>query len=248
MRSHSKDGSINETMIRLALNDHYFKDLSDKWKRHISRMFKEIKDDDLITVNYYEFSDAKPDLEIIVNKRKVLLSIKSGHSPCMHYEPVYTFYNFLRDLKVSERIIKIIAFYHYGYSLKKELRERHLTREEIVKEYPNQIKEVNDYFSNNEDLMREMIYRTIIRGRLKRDLIDYFYFGNSSRGFLLSVSDIYKLISEDKNDFNESICFKSLTYVAGSRKPESDRRYITKIHWPILCKLFYDKDFMRRYG
>ena len=48
MRFHAKDGSMNESMILIALNNHHFKDLSDKWKRHISRMFKEIKDDDLI--------------------------------------------------------------------------------------------------------------------------------------------------------------------------------------------------------
>ena len=248
MRSHSKDGSMNETMIRLALNNHHFKDLSDKWKRHIGRMFKDIKEDDLITVNYYEFGDAKPDLEIIVNKRKVLLSIKSGHSPCMHYEPVYTFYNFLRDLKVPERIIKIIAFYHYGYSLKKELRERHLTREEIVKEFPDQIKEVNNYFSNNEDLMREIIYRTIIRGRLKRDVIDYFYYGNSSRGFLLSPTDIFNLIIKESKVFYETLSFKSLTYVSCARNPENTKRHHIKIYWPILCRWYYDEEFMKKYG
>ena len=52
MRSQSKSGSVNESMILLALNNHRFKDLSDKWKRHMKRMFKDIKDDDLIRVNY----------------------------------------------------------------------------------------------------------------------------------------------------------------------------------------------------
>lgn len=248
MRFHAKDGSMNESMILIALNNHHFKDLSDKWKRHISRMFKEIKDDDLIEVKYYEFADAKPDLEIKVGNRKVLLSIKSGHSPCMHYEPVYTFYNFLREQKVPERIIKIIAFYHYGYSLKKEQSARHLTREEIVKEFPNEMKEVNDYFNNNEDLIREIIYRCIIRGRLKRDIIDYFYYGNSSRGFLLSTSDVVKLIINEPKVFYETLSFKSLTYVSCARNLENPKRHHIKINWPILCRWYYDEEFMKKYG
>ena len=248
MRSHSKDGSLNETMILIALNNHHFKDLSDKWKRHVKRMFKEIKDDDFITAKYYSYSDGKPDLEIIVNKRKVLLSIKSGHSPCMHYEPVYTFYNFLRDLNTPERIIKIIAFYHYGYSLRKEKREKHYTREEIVKEFPNEIKEVNDFFNSNEDLIREIIYRCIIKGRLKRDVIDYFYYGNSSRGFLLSTSDIFKLILNEPKVFYETLSFKSLTYVSCARNPDNPKRHHIKINWPILCRWYYDDDFMKKYG
>ena len=67
MRSNAKSGSVNESMILIALNNHYFKNLSDKWKRHVKRMFKDIKDDDLIKVNYYSIKNAKPDLEIIVN-------------------------------------------------------------------------------------------------------------------------------------------------------------------------------------
>ncbi len=112
MRSNAKSGSVNESMILIALNNHYFKNLSDKWKRHVKRMFKDIKDGDLIKVNYYSIKNAKPDLEIIVNNRKILLSVKSGHAPTMHQEPIKTFFDFLRGLEVPKRIIDTIAFYH----------------------------------------------------------------------------------------------------------------------------------------
>ena len=246
MRSHSKSGSVNESMILLALNNHRFRDLSDKWKRHIKRMFKDIKDDDLIRVKYYEIKNAKPDLEIIVNNRKILLSVKSGHAPTMHQEPIKTFFDFLRGLNVPEKIIDTIAFYHYGYFLNKH--QKILTREELVKFYPEKIKEVNDYFNNHEDLMRELIYRAIIRGRVKGDLIDYFYYGNSAKGFLLSISDIFKLIINEENKYYGTLTFKQLTYVACSRDKDNPKRHNVKINWPILCKYFYDNEFMKKYG
>lgn len=248
MRSNVKSGSLNETMILIALNKHYFKDLDSKWKRHLKRMFKDIKDDDYIIANYFEYKDAKPDIEIIVNKRKVLLSIKSGHAPVMHHEPVYTFFDFLRKQNVPEKIIKIIAFYHYGFSLKKGITDHILSREEIIEKYPSQIKEANDYFKNHQEIVREMIYRTIIKGRLDRDLIDYFYYGNSTKGFLLSTANIINMIANDRNEYNKTIHFNSLTYVSRARNPNNHRKHNIDISWPKLCLLFYDEKFMKKYG
>ena len=97
MRSHAKDGAYNETSILNSLNNHYFKDLSSNWKRHIKRMFKDVKENDYIIANYHKDKMAKPDLDIIVNNRKVYLSIKSGSHPAMHNEPLKTFFDFLRS-------------------------------------------------------------------------------------------------------------------------------------------------------
>lgn len=248
MRSNVKDGSVNETMIRVALDKHYYKDLDELWKRHMKRMFKSIKDDDYIYCNYYEYKDAKPDLVITVNNRKILLSVKSGHSPTMHDEPVKTFYDFLREMNVPERMIRIISFYHYGYSLKPGMSHYPLSREEIIAKHSFYLNQVNDYFRSHQEIIRELIYRSIIRGRLKRDVIDYLFYGNSSKGFLLSVSDILKLISNDKNEGCKSICFNSLTYVVASREKGNEKRHHLKLHWPILSKWFYDDEFMKKYG
>lgn len=248
MRNNSKDGSVNETMILNALDKHYFKDLDPKWKKHMKRMFKNISDDDYIIVNYFKDKDAKPDLEIIVRNKKVLLSIKSGHAPTMHYEPIKTFFDFLREFGVPERIIKIIAFYHYGYSLKKGSTYKVLSRDEILERYPEAIKEVNDYFIKHQEIVRELVYRSIIKGRLKRDLIDYFYYGNSAKGFLLSTGDIFRIIASNHNDGCNSIHFNQLTYVSCARNPDNQNKHHIKISWPVLCKYFYDKEFMERYG
>ncbi len=248
MRSFSKSGSVNETMILDTLNNHQYKDLDENWKRHIKRMFKTIRDEDVIKVNYHEHKDAKPDLDIYVRDRRVCLSIKSGHAPNMHHEPVKTFYDFLRAQGVPEKIIRIISFYHYGYSLKKRVADHILSREEILERYKKEIDMANDYFITNQGVVREIIYRAILRGRLKRDLIDYLYYGNPNRGFLLSVHDIFYLIMKDKAKECESIHFNSLTYVVGGRDPSSVHHHSLKINWPILCLWFYDEEFMKKYG
>lgn len=247
MRSHAKDGGMNETLILTALNKHYYKDLDEKWKKHMKRMFKDIIEDDYILCNYYAYKDAKPDLEIIVNDKKIYLSIKSGHAPTVHREPIRTFFEFLRSLDVPERIIKIIAFYHYGYSLKDKHHTEVLTRKEIIEKYGKYIKEVNKYFVEHKEIVREIIYRSIVRGRMKRDLVDYFYYGNSAKGYLLSVYDIIGLIYKDPNEECSSICFYGLTYISNARKLDSPNRHRMQINWPILCKWFYDKDFLAKY-
>ena len=249
MRSHSKDGTNNETMIMLALHNHYYKDLSVKWKRHIKRMFKDIKDNDFIKAHYYPLKDAKPDLVIWVNNsKKTLLSIKSGHSPSVHFESINSFYEFLRELNVPEDIIEIIYFYHYGFKRSGGDRNHPLSRDELITQYSGDIKKVNNYFASNEDILQEIIYRTIIRGRLRRDLIDYFYYGNVSKGYLLSCADIIQLILHTPNDICQSVCFKTLTYVSNARNLDNDRKYTLKINWPILSRWFYDEEFLKRYG
>ena len=247
MRQESKDGSVNETMILTALNNHKYIDLDNHWKKHIKRMFKHIRDEDVIKATYYPCKDAKPDLIVTVNNRSTYLSIKSGHSPSMHYEPLKTFYDFLREQGVSERIIKIISFYHYGYSLKPGVTPYKLTRDEIIEKYSKEIKEANEYFLSHQEIVREIIYRSIIRGRMKRDLIDYLYYGNSSKGYLLSISDIMRLIFKDRNEICPSIHFYGLTYVSCARS-SSEKQHHLRINWPLLCKYFYDEEFMKKYG
>lgn len=248
MRSNSKDGSYNETAILCALNNHYVKDLDIKWQRHIKRMFKNVIGDDYVIARYHIDKQAKPDIEIIINNTKKCLSIKSGSIPTMHTEPVKTFYNFLREYHVPERIIRIISFYHYGYSLKSKKYSDPLSKEEIIEKYPTYIKEVNNYFNNHQEIVREIIYRSVIRGRLKGELIDYFYYGNSAKGFLLSTSDINNLIINNKNEDCSSICFNALVYAPGARDINSNKHHKMKITWPILCLYFYDEEFMKKYG
>ena len=119
---------------------------------------------------------------------------------------------------------------------------------QIAAANPKYVKEVNEFFSSHEDILREIIYRTIIRGRLKRDLIDYFYYGNPAKGFLLSAKDIDRLITKEKTALNKTVAFKSLTYVGYGRSEDKEKRQELMIHWPILCKWFYDKGFMIMYG
>ncbi len=248
MRSHTKDGAYNETAILNLLSHHYYKDLPSNWKKHMKRMFKDIEEDDYIIANYHNDKQGKPDIDIIVNNRKINLSIKSGSHPTMHNEPIKTFFDFLRSYNVPERIINIISFYHYGYSLRKRIAPKPLTREEIINRYSKYIEEVNKYFLEHQELVFEIIYRAVIRGRFKGDLIDYFYYGNPAKGLLFSSRDIIQLIMNDKNEKCSSICFNALVYGPGHRKVNGSKHHNMKLSWPRLCHYYYDKDFNKKYG
>ena len=127
-----------------------------------------------------------------------------------------------------------------SYSIKKGVTEKPLTREEIINKYSEYIKEVNTYFYEHQEIVNEIIYRSVIRGRLNGDLIDYFYYGNSAKGLLFSTHNIIELIMNDKNKECESICFNALVYGPCERKVTGAKHHSIKISWPILCHYFYD--------
>lgn len=249
MRKDHVTGMTNETMIRVTLDNHYFKDLSDKWKRHMRQMFPHIQDNDKIIAMTYPLRDAKPDLLIMVNYKKVYLSIKSGHSPQVHHEPIYTFYPFLEKLGVSKRILAIMKFYHYGASYMVGKKDNIIySRDEILEKYPKLIEEVNEYFAANPEIVREIAYRAILKGRLDREQADFFYYGSAAKGFLLSTSDILKLVTDYPFKLTKTVSLLQLTYGPGSREVGNPAQKMVKLYFPVLCKLYFDNGFMIRYG
>ena len=241
-------GSINKESIIKTLDQHYFKDLDKKWKYHLQTMFGDIKDNDLIRVRYYDNRHAKPDIVISACNRSVNVTIKTGHAPSIHNESITTFITFLKNINIPDNIISIIKFYHYGVSSSVHTNGTIYNREEILDKYPHLINEASNYFSTHKEKVKKIIYRSIIRGKTHSEPIDYFYYGNVYKGFLLSKYDILDFITSDNNSTCKSLHFCQLVYQPCSRDISKKGRHSMKISWPILCLKFYDEKFNKRYG
>ena len=242
-RDNYKAGSDNEIMILTAINKHQFKDLDEKWKAHIKKMFKNIKDEDTIYAYFYPDKHAKPDIVVRVGHKKVMLSIKSGHAPVVHQEETKTFLYFLHENGVPDRIISILYFYIKGKTKNVSNNGKPFTREELIERYGNYFKEANEYFITHKEISRQIIYRSIFQGIRNSDSIDYLYYGNSARGFLLSMNDVMKEILSDKNMESNVPHFYALTIQAMTRNENSSKHIYMKILWPVLCVKFYDEEF-----
>lgn len=244
-----QNGKQNEIDIMCAFSGVQYEFLTDKWKKHMKKMFPDIQDKDVIHTYFYDDSKAKPDIVIRVNNKSVLVSIKSGHNPSCHLEVFSDFQDFLIKQGVPRRILKIISFYQFGESEKLSNNGVPFSREEIQTQFKQYIQEVNNYFLNNPELVKKIIYRSLIRGvRRYTKPIDFFYYGNARQGFLLSVDDIYNEIINDPYIECRAIHFFALVYQPDGRRLDRDRRLFVRIKWPILSRRFYEEDFLEKYS
>lgn len=235
------DGIKNELLIIRKLNNKMFCDLSYHWKSIIKRIYPNINKNDIIRA--YSFNDrhAKPDIVISLNNNKVKISIKTGHNPSMHQEYYYDFFKFLERNNVSTKTIKIISFYHFGMSKKLSNNGCPFTKNEIVTRFKDYIIFANNELNKRTDLLEKIIYRSIIIGsNQEREEIDYLYYGNVEKGFLLSKNEIYDIIMNEKKDDDLFIHFGGLIYQPSGRKVNSRDRNYSRIKWPLLCVKFYE--------
>lgn len=216
-----------------------FSELSDKWKKHLKRMFPGINDDTVIHCSKHENYFAKGDIDIRIKGFKKIISLKNGKNACMHRERATWFFDFLKSLGVSYKTIRFVNFYHFGANNFYGHKDKPLTKEEIAAQFSDEILKANKEL-NQEKVVNAVIERSVIKGRQEERLnIDYFYYGNIEKGILLSIDQIYESIKSRKVLSNSWIQFGQLVYQAGGRSRENNGYLETTIHWPVLSKLFY---------
>lgn len=110
MRNQALNGLNNETEIINFLNCKKFKELNDKWKKHIVAMFPFVKDDDVVYARKFPDHQAKPDAIIKVRNTVQYLSIKSGRNPSVHQEDFFSFRRFLKSIGVDDSVLRTIYF------------------------------------------------------------------------------------------------------------------------------------------
>ncbi|MCQ2086934.1 MAG: hypothetical protein MJZ37_02520 [Bacilli bacterium] len=238
MKHQAVNGLKNEAVIIEYLNFKRFKDLNEKWKKHISTMFPFIKDDDVIYARKHPDHQAKPDAIIKVRNTLQYLSIKSGRNPSVHQEDFFTFRRFLKYLGVDTWVLRTIYFYHFGETMKISNNGVPFTKEELEERYSSYFLKASIAL-DKEEIIKKVINRTVIKGaNNKRTALTYLYYGNVDKGFLLSKEDIYSLVLNYR-EHKTSIHFGGLNYQPSGRKRTTvDYRYV-RIKWGILSPMFY---------
>lgn len=235
-------GLNNETELIQYLHLKKYCELSDMWKKHIKKMFPRIKDSDVIKAAHFPDYSAKPDILILVNKTRRYVSVKTGRTPTMHHEKVETFLSFLRQLGVSENTIRTINFYHYGKSEKLSNNGVAFTKEEMEQQFSKYFLKASMELDKLE-IIEAVIRRAILRGGSPDKMkVDHLIYGNVEKCYVLSLNDIYSLVSQYREHNNANIHFGGLNYQADIRKEDAKNRDEMKITWPILSLLYYKNE------
>ena len=244
-----KNGKDNEIAIIQSLSGLTYQELSEKWKKHVKKMFPEIKEQDKITAYFYRDAFAKPDIVVTVNDRSVYISIKSGKNPSCHHENFSDFSYFLIKQGVPDRIIRILSFYQFGRSDKLSNNGVAFTKEEIQTKFKPYVLEASEYFLKHPQIVRKIIHRSLIRGtRYYGDEVDFFYYGNSERGFILSREEVYNEILKDEFIDSKTLHFYALVFQPDGRKEDRPNHLFIRIKWPVLSLRFYDEEFLQKYS
>lgn len=221
------------------LNNKKFSELSNKWRKHIKRIFPDVNEESIVHCCKHENYFAKGDIDIRIKSIKKIISLKSGSNACMHRERFRVLYHYLKDLGVSDFALSVLTLYQFGECRTFGHTEKPLTKEEIVNQYSELLLKANREL-NNEKIINAMIDRAVIKGSKEyRQKIDYFYYGNLEKGLLISVDQIYESIKSRKELASSWLHFGQLVFQPGARKRENDDYLESTIRWPVLGKLFY---------
>ena len=138
------------------LDNKKLSDLSEKWQKHLRRMFPQIKNDTVIHCSKHENYFAKGDIDIRIKGDKKIVSLKNGRNACMHRERFTWLYHDLKDMGVSQETLNIITLFQFGECKSFGHLDKPLSREEIVEKYSPEIYEANkeqflDIFTNKKN-------------------------------------------------------------------------------------------------
>lgn len=231
-------GKINEENIINVYNNKKYRDLTQFQKNIIKELFKNVKDDDLITSDICNrFS--KPDIYFEINNERKNISIKSGRSDSMHFESLKSFILFLRGLGVSKETQKTIILFHFGDGTLDGTGANRLNFEKIIAEYSEHIRKANNEI-NSPLIVLEALNRFVFNGiEARKVYTDYIYFGDEDYGVLCSKEKLINFVLSKKYYHIKTLHFGPLTVQPYLRDVERKsrntyKRYIVQIKWHYL--------------
>jgi len=152
-------GKNEEKNLVNNLNNKKFSDLDYKHKEIISKSFSNISENSIIKASNIS-GNLKPDLEILINNKTNLYSLKTGSGNSIHQEPLDEFIKFSKELnKSSEEILDTIKFFIWTDGTTDgtgEIRDR-MDKKTLRLKYPEKLSLIKNFFFNNKIMIIERI-------------------------------------------------------------------------------------------
>lgn len=153
----------------------------------------------------------------------------------MHVERISDFIHFLIENNVDrQKVIEYLKYHYADVSINGKVRRRILV-DEYKKENQENIDKINNAF-NNEKLLKNAIYRFIIKGKNSNYYIDPIICSEVNNFVWITKEDIIKVILSKNDSYSTGVHFGPLSCQLKNRnlvnnsKYEKDR-YCVQIKW-----------------
>lgn len=222
-------GLKNEIEIVELLNNVKYGELDIHWKQQIKMVFPFVIDEDIIKCCKIK-DKVKADIIIQIREKRVNVSIKSGNDISVHSERLDTFIDFLKEIHISERTIKILKFYHYGDLTINGTGTKTIPLEELKIKYKKMFYEANVEI-NRVNILKKIFERFLFIGNDNAYFVEYMFYGNSLFGFFIERKKIMKYLLENFSMHLVGIHFGNLSFQPASRQIGNPKRKYIQIKW-----------------
>lgn len=186
--------SKNVGKIANFLNNCYYKDLSNHFKKFIRHMYPNICDDDLIFCR--KKNTNKVNLVITVNGENKNISVHNSSLVNVYRNYLKYLLLFFYSIGVSYDIIVCILKYHYADGTIDGSGTTDFSSSMLLSFfYKKEIDSVRTFF-NEKDIHEKIIDFLLMKGK-----VDYFYFGDTRKGVYASSDKVKNNILCDKKNY-----------------------------------------------
>ena len=230
-------GYKNECDIAQAINKKKYSNLSNNMKILVRFIFNDINDDDDLECKRYRSQD-KADIYIKLNNNIKNISIKSGIRVSVHAEKISSFTNYLKAIRINNKIINYLLLYHYGDFTTNGTGNIRMPAKELKEKYEKEISIFNKYV-NHKNIIKSITIRCLFEGVSKNNCADYIYYGDVHEGVIASKEEIIDYFCKNKAPEIIAPHFSYLIYQNWNRnivynpKLES-HRYYCQFKWPTI--------------
>ena len=234
-------GIKNEIEIVENLDSHTINELNLNLRGFVLDIFQTsslIKEDEVVYAERTKDVKNKPDMIVKCADKKNNISIKIGSGNSIHQEPIYGFIKYIQDdLLATQEVVNSLLFFHWGDGtldgtgpVSSRMKAR-----DIIKEHPEKIASIQNFFNKNEDKLLERFLST---GVHHISHVDYLYHGNYLSADWHHIEEVYKNLKENPSNALSVGGLNFQTYGRSLGGQDDARRNDIQLKWGNMPSFF----------
>lgn len=169
-------------------------------------------------------SKRKADIYIKINGYVRGISIKKGVKNSVHVEHIDSFTQFLKELGISNDVIRYFLEYHYADGTLDGTGNNRLSSTSYRNLYQNKIDLINQVF-NNEKYIDAFINRFILQGNRSTYEVNAIIYGVVEDFIWITKDEIYYIIKKHLSNYSSSLHISCLNLQPMSRNLNYNPKY-----------------------
>lgn len=234
-------GIKNEIEIVEHLDSHVISELNSNLKNFVLDIFQSsnlFNKNEIIYAERTNNKKFKPDMIVKCAEKNNHISIKKGSGNSIHQEPINGFIKYIQeDLHATKDVVDCLLFFHWGDGTLDGtgLVSSRMKARDIIKEYPEKIASIQNFFNKNEDRLLERFLST---GVHHLSHVDYLYHGNFQSADWHSIVEVYKNLKANPSNALSVGGLNFQTYGRSLNGQDDVRRSDVQLKWGNMPSFF----------